>query len=43
MSKEEYQDRIEKLMDLGYSNWDAKLAVEAELEWERNAATFNLH
>ena len=43
MSRDEYEERIEALMELGYSRWDATLAVEGELAWERNAATFNLH
>ena len=42
MSKYEIEEAIEKLMDIGYSRWDAKLAVLGELEWIANARTFGV-
>lgn len=42
MNSEEYQDRIEELIDLGYSKRDAILSILAELEWERNARIFGV-
>lgn len=43
MSKEEYEDRVEALMDIGYSRWDAILSIEGELAWERDLQLTDLH